>query len=250
MSEDKSSGLKRGKLSLIELDTIKENVSNKSIAQIAAIINRSIEFVEKVCREHKLTYKEMSEEVFDDTVLAAKLEERPYWFEVKEQFSDAELQYFIVTWIRMMKQFKEDILYSEELQVKQWITLEIMANRVLKERKASIEQIDRMQSSLNNEYNKDLELRDMQVITGLETELSLLRNSLGSYTNEHVKILEQTQKIQTQLITVLHTVATESLKSEVKDELEKSDPSSDSAQEKIRANSTRIKDINTDKRTE
>ena len=53
----------------------------------------------------------MSEELYDDTLLRAKLEERPYWDEVKRQFSDQELRYFAVTWVRMMKQFREDILY-------------------------------------------------------------------------------------------------------------------------------------------
>ena len=191
--------LKRGKLSLVEAETIRENVGSKTISQIAAMINRSDEFVQKFCRENKLTYKDMSEDVYDDTVLAAKLAEKPYWFEVEQQLTDQELNYFTATWVRMMKQFKEDILYSEELQVKQWITLEIMGNRVMRERKSAIEQIDRLQKTLNDEYNKPDELREAQLIMGMETELSALRNALSTHTTEHLKILAEIQKIQTQL---------------------------------------------------
>lgn len=191
--------LKRGKLSLAEADTIRKHAASTSIVDIAAMINRSVDFVANFCKENKLTYTGMSEDLYDDTILSAKLCERPYWFEVQQQFSEQELEYFIATWIRVMKQFKENILYSEELQVKQWITLEIMANRVMKERKAADAQIERLQTNLNLEYQKDLELREAAVIMGMETELSALRNSLGTFTTEHLKILTESQKVQTQL---------------------------------------------------
>ncbi len=190
---------KRGKLSLEEEEFIQLHVGSMPIKQIAMQINRTEETVLNYCMKHKLTYVGMSEEMFDDTILRKKLEQKPYWDEVKMQFSDEELHYFCVTWVRIIKQFREDILYTEELQVKQWITLEILSNRVMKERKRAIEQLDRMQTLLDQEYAKGPDERDNARIAGLETEIAMVRNSLGSYTTEHSKILDKIKDIQRDL---------------------------------------------------
>lgn len=190
---------KRGKLSTDEEQFIRNSVGRLSIHDIAVEINRTDETVQRFCDNNNLTYKGMSEEKYDDTVLQDKLQARPYWGEVTQQFTDDELVYFAITWVRVIKQFQEDILYSEELQVKQWITQEIMGNRVLRERKRAIEQVDRLQNLLDAEYAHPIEQRDPEMIAGLETELSHVRNGLSSYTTEHTKILGNIKDIQKDL---------------------------------------------------
>lgn len=190
---------KRGKLSTEEEQFIRENADTLSIEQIAVQLNRTERTVTEYCNKNRLTYKGMSEEKFDDTVLRQKLMERPYWATVQDQFSDTELEYFCVTWVRIVKQFREDILYTEELQAKQWITLEILLNRVMKERKRAIEQIDRLQDMLDREYDQDEDIRDNARIAALETELSMIRNSLSTYTSEHAKILDKIKDIQKEM---------------------------------------------------
>lgn len=190
---------KRGKLSNEEMEFIRTNIGQLNIHNIAVQLNRTDVVVQKYCNDNNLTYKGMSEEHFDDTILRIKLEDKPYWKEVKKQFSDSELDYFAITWIRMMKQFREDILYSEELQVKQWITLEIMGNKVMVDRKDSQVQIDRLTIILDAEYEVPEEARDAATIAQLETELSMVRNAQGSYTSEHAKILDRIERIQKDL---------------------------------------------------
>lgn len=190
---------KRGKLATKEENFIRENAGKMSLHDIAVSLNRTEETIEKYCNDNNLTYRGMSEETYDDTLLMAKLEERPYWAEVQKQFTEDELEYFAVTWCRIMKQFREDILYTEELQAKQWITLEIMANKVMKDRKGTTEQIERIENMLHPLYEMPEELRDAVVISQLEQELGMLRNSQGSYTTEHGKILDKIERIQRDL---------------------------------------------------
>jgi len=191
---------KRGKLSLEEEAFIRESVAaGMSMEDIATQLNRTIQPVARFCADNNLTYAGMSEELFDDTILRAKLEEKPYYQEIKQQFTERELEYFIVTWVKMIKQFREDILYSEELQVKQWITLEIMGNKVMRDRKRAQEQIDRLDVMLVHEYALPEEHRDATLIANLETELAAIRNAQSSYTNEHSKILDKIERIQNQL---------------------------------------------------
>jgi len=190
---------KRGKLSTEEEDFIRKHADSMSSSNIAIHLNRTEETVLEFLKKNKLTYAGMSEASYDDAVLGRKLIDRPYWGEVKKQFTEDELLYFTVTWMRIIKQFREDILYTEELQVKQWITLEILSNRVMVERKRAVEQVDRLQVLITEEYNVLEMARNVERIAALETELSMIRNSLGSYTTEHSKILDRVKDIQKDL---------------------------------------------------
>ena len=191
---------KRGKLSTEEENQIKQSVSaGLKLEDIALNLNRTLDTIERYCKRKKLTYREMSEEVYDNTILKSKLEERAYWPQVQQQFSEEELEYFVETWIEMIKQFREDILYAEELQLKQWITLEIMGNKVMRDRLGAHNQIQRVQDLLDAEYELDEALRDVDTIANLEQEVAMLRNTQGSYTTEHAKILDKIEKIQRDL---------------------------------------------------
>lgn len=190
---------KRGKLSTEEEEFIVANSDKMPTSQIALQLNRTEETIKKFLDSKSITFKSISEDSFDDVILSKDLQGRPYWNELTEQFTKNELDYFVVTWVNVVKQFKQDILYTEELQIKQWITLEILGNRVMRERKKSIEQVDRLQNMLDSEYGKEMELRNDERMLDLETELSHVRNSLSSYTTEHAKILDKIKNIQTDL---------------------------------------------------
>lgn len=190
---------KRGKLSTEEETFIRDHANSLSLQEISIRLNRTEDTIKDFCIRNRLTYSGMTEERYDDTILLQKLVSRPYWAEVRTQFTADELQYFAVTWIRIMKQFREDILYTEELQVKQWITLEITSNRVMRQRKVAVEQIDRLQAELDQQYLLPVEERNHERITGLEMELGLQRNSLSSFTVEHSKVLDRIKDIQRDL---------------------------------------------------
>jgi len=191
--------LKRGKFGRTEDEFIRRNIKRMTVQQIADHLKRTPRAVHKYCVMNGLLQQGISDENYDKELLTNKLRERPYWNEIKSQFTKEELAYFTTTWVRILKQLREDVLYTEELQIKQWITLEILSNRVMKERKRSISQIDRLQKLLDEEYAKEPELRDNAQIAGLETELSMIRNSLSSYTTEHSKILDKIKDIQRDL---------------------------------------------------
>ena len=192
---------KRGKLSLIDQQYITEHVSLQSISDIAIHINRTEATVEKYCSKANISFRGMSEGTFADNEMREKLHGKSYWFLLKEQFDDIELQYFEDMWIQVMQQLKEDILFSEEQQLKQWITLDIMGNRVLSNRKITGSEIERANEMLMTELQKDAEEREPEIVMSLENQLSFLRNSLTSFTTEYAKILAQSEKVQKELKT-------------------------------------------------
>lgn len=189
---------KRGQLSLQEQQFIKDNFHSLSVQEIADSLNRSVAPIDKFVKEHNILTSDDQEQY--DT-LKQKLHAKSFWQEIVRQFDQesGELEYFENTWINLVKQFREDVLPAEELQIKQFITIDILINRSMKERKRHISETEKLQAQVDKEYNKSEDERDIPKLTNLETQLSFARNSIASYTNEYTKLLNEQQKISKDL---------------------------------------------------
>ena len=191
---------KRGQLSLEEEQYIRDHVGSLPVKQIAENLNRTIKPVERYISESKIGLKSKDEQE-NDTTLRQKLHLKTFWIEITKQFdkSTGELQYFEDTWIGLVKQFREDVLPAEELQIKQFITIDILINRSMKERKRHISDTEKLQEQVDKEYKLPEDVRDVPKLVNLETQLSFARNSIANYTNEYTKLLNEQQKISKDL---------------------------------------------------
>lgn len=190
---------KRGQLALDEEKYIKDNVKTLSIDQIAENLNRTIAPIKRYIQENRLL--EDDSVVNDEEYLKYKLHSKTFWSEIKKQFDNdsGELDYFENVWIGLIRQFREDVLPAEELQIKQFITIDILINRSMKERKRHISETEKLQSLVDKEYAKPEDQRDIPRLSNLETQLSFARNSIANYTNEYTKLLNEQQKISKDL---------------------------------------------------
>lgn len=190
---------KRGQLSLEEEDFIKKHFNQLTIEQIAEQLNRSTAPIKRFITENNL-YASPDEELEKDTI-RQKLRAKSFWNEITKQFDNesGELDYFEEIWVNLIKQFREDVLPAEELQIKQFITIDILINRSMKERKRHISETEKLQRLVDKEYEKPEEERDIPKLANLETQLSFARNSIASYTNEYTKLLNEQQKISKDL---------------------------------------------------
>jgi len=190
---------KRGQLSTSEEKYIKDNISNSTVEQIAEALNRNPPPIQKFVEKNNLL--DSSEDRADTRILKAKLRSKSFWSEVCKQFDkeSGELEYFENTWVNLIKQFREDVLPAEELQIKQFITIDILINRSMKERKRHISETEKLQKQVDLEYKLSEQDRDVAKLANLETQLSFARNSIASYTNEYTKLLSEQQKISKDL---------------------------------------------------
>ena len=190
---------KRGQLSLDEEKYIKDNIHSLSVADIANNLNRNIAPIQKYAEQNFLFTDQ--ESIADLEYLKLKLHTKPFWPEITKQFDNTsgELEYFENTWVSLIKQFREDVLPAEELQIKQFITIDILINRSMKERKRHIADTEKIQNEVDKEYAKSEDQRDIPKLANLETQLSFARNSIANYTNEYTKLLNEQQKISKDL---------------------------------------------------
>lgn len=182
---------KTGPISEAEGQIIKANLALLPLEKIAVMINRSPEAVENYAKKKNLITSEMDDKQAIYTNLRATLHSKEYWGEILKQFTDDELKYFESSWIALMLQFREDVLYAEELEIKQFITIEILINRNLAERKKALEEIEKIQEILDREYMIDESIRDMQRVANLESQLTFVRSSVPAFGAEYTKLLEK-----------------------------------------------------------
>lgn len=194
-----SNSKKRGQLSLDEEKFIRDNIQSLTMEQIATTLNRNIAPIKRYISESKNL--QPHDQMIEDDLLKQKLYGKTFWQEIKKQFDEetGELEYFENIWINLMKQFREDVLPAEELQIKQFITIDILINRSMKERKRHISETEKLQKLVDDEYKKPLDQRDIPKLANLETQLTFARNSIANYTNEYTKLLTEQQKISKDL---------------------------------------------------
>lgn len=190
---------KRGQLGNDEMQFIRDNIGEMKVEDIATSLNRTVKPIERFIVEQKLSFDPI--ENLTDHNLKLKLHAKTFWPEIVRQFDEesGELEYFENTWVGLVKQFREDVLPAEELQIKQFITIDILINRSMKERKRHILETEKLQRKVDEEYDIPEAERDIPKLANLETQLSFARNSIASYTNEYTKLLSEQQKISKDL---------------------------------------------------
>ena len=171
--------MKKGRISKEEERTISRLVDSMTPEDIAKKLNRDTSSIESfIKRKFKvgLTNEEFA---------AYSLEDRPYWVELKAQFTDHELELFKYHWSRIISQFKDDVFPTEELQVVDVIKLEILMNRCLKGNKENIEQINTYDHMIKDERSRDKDQQDHDYIINLERQVASLRASQESLNRDY-----------------------------------------------------------------
>jgi len=187
--------MKRGKFSEEELQFIRDESGERTADEIAKYIDRSPKTVKRVIENMNLVTTDMTLDEKDEVSLRKRLLDKDYWTEIEKQFTENEIDYFISIWIQLIKQFREDVLPTEELQIKQLITTEILINRCMVERKRALEEIERLTESINQEYSTTLEHRDTNMLLNLEQQLALSRSTQSTHTNEYTKLSKEYKEL-------------------------------------------------------
>lgn len=170
--------MKTGRLSKAEWDFIERNAELMTPEQIATSLGRELEPVKKYL--NKIGKSQNKKEDYE-VQAEYDLKSRPYWKELKNQFTDEELELFVYHWTQTIAQFKMDVLPTEELQIIDMVKLEILMNRALREQRESMVKVHDLQEELEQlkridakeqDQMKKMENRDL--IFSLERQIAVL----------------------------------------------------------------------------
>ena len=180
--------MKKGRFSKTEQNFIKDNYQSLSVEQLATRLDRDPtsvdDYIDRKLGKTTLQQKEL-EASYDLTT-------RPYWREIEAQFSKDELEILLYHWGRIISQFRDDVLPTEELQVIDAIKLEILMNRALRNQQTNMNDINRYEEMVTLEKEQPFELQDKDAIFNLERQIAILRAAQESITRDYKDL--QTKK--------------------------------------------------------
>tara|TARA_Y100000593_G_scaffold44019_1_gene84031 strand:+ start:2427 stop:3224 length:798 start_codon:yes stop_codon:yes gene_type:complete len=176
---------KRGRMSDDEKLFLDQYLDSKTDEELAQTLDRTVAFVAKYRKTKPHTV--FSEEQ-DDIIV--KLHSLYFWKEILTQLSTNELKSFEARWVALHQQF-QDVLPTDQMQIKDLITLEILINRVLTEKQKVMSTIDRLEQQLKREEERPIEFQDTNLMLNIETQLNAAMASQNARTTEHMKLQEK-----------------------------------------------------------
>jgi len=182
---------KRGKLSKAEMIYIEQNCFDLSLEEMARHLNRTIHPIRKYIDKQNLKARDLT----DDEHLLSTLRDRYYFKEMRKQFNDNEIVFFEHKWIDLYKQFNEDVVATEEMQIVELCRTAILVNRSMEDRQDIVTNIADLEKLINEEMDKPPEFQDTQALAMFQTQLGAMIGSKSSYITEHEKLLTKQERL-------------------------------------------------------
>lgn len=187
--------MKTGRISKPEESYINENISI-GFRKIAENLDRNpdsvLDFIKRKIAKGELQKPVWMSGETDQDRAKYDLTYRPYWIELKQQFTEEELKLFQYHWSRIISQFQDDVIPTEELQVVDLIKLELLMNRSLKGNKDNIEQISALETLILAERQRDPDQIDRESLFNMERQVASLKASQESLNKDYREL--QTKK--------------------------------------------------------
>ena len=191
--------LKRGKYSKTEEQFVVDNVHNMTVTEIAGELGRGTASVESLIKKKKLKTVVTKEDEDEVQRLIGLLHQSTHWEKLKVALTKDEMKLFQTDWLEMIHQFGEDVWYTEEKYIVDWIILDLRKYRTLKLEKDALQQIEDLEKNVAREYSLDSEERDTAALVGYERELAIQKSALTQHGTAITKILEKIEKISDKL---------------------------------------------------
>tara|TARA_R110000744_G_scaffold103031_5_gene197735 strand:+ start:112 stop:906 length:795 start_codon:yes stop_codon:yes gene_type:complete len=180
--------MKKGRFSKTEQEFIKKNHKELSNQEIATHLDRDPDSIKSYVDS------KLGSTIFQEKEIKAlhDLQARPFWKELTQQFSKDELDLLLYHWSRIITQFRDDVLPTEELQIIDAIKLEILMNRALSGQQTNMKNVNMYEDLVTDEKQKSLEIQDKDYIYSLERQVAVCRAAQESLTREYKDL--QTKK--------------------------------------------------------
>ena len=181
--------MRKGRISKDEEKFIEDSIRSLDYRQIADHLDRDPASVKQfIKRKFKIGLSNEEEAQYE-------LEDRPYWSNLKEQFSDEELSLFKYHWGRIISQFKDDVIPTEEVQVVDLIKLDLLMNRSLTANKDNVEQVSALEGLVEVERSRDIDQQDRDHIFNLERQIASLKASTEALGRDYRDLQDKKNKM-------------------------------------------------------
>lgn len=182
-----------GRLSEDEQDFIRENVDILPPEKIAEHLNRRLGSVLDFIHRKRLGKEYGHANSKSTTRIMRELKHRPFFRHLHHQLTLQEIALFREEWTSMMSQFQDDIMPSEEMELKELIIIEILKNRENAAEKKRLMMHRNLHKQL--EAERRLPVPDKDAIRALNEQL-LLCSSNDKHVKNFKDLCDRSEKIR------------------------------------------------------
>lgn len=158
--------------------------ADRSNMWVAEQLNRKV--ANTIKRKEMLLAKQkadsrVSKDNVETNEILAILKNRAIWQDLELQYTKDEMRIVEYHWVNLHRQFRGDLLHTEEMQVLKLINLEVLMDRNMKDRKSTINEMAMLENMVDRERAKgeeDITLVDMEKINRTLENINQYRNSL------------------------------------------------------------------------
>ena len=198
---------KKGRLSKDEVEFVIANAKSMTNQDIAKRLNRPVEMVKKCALANLTPEPDASPQEVEEHnqyVIKAGMRSSEAWKNLKEEITPSELKLFEEKFVRYMRQFKNNVLPTEETQIFQMVNNEIRQSRNAKETKNYIDGIERLEKMIADLYRANTNWAlapedDKAAAANFNEQIISLHALAASKTNEHLKLVERHESLAKQL---------------------------------------------------
>lgn len=163
------------------------------------------EIADKIHRNHKTVVKYMTKNGLMKYYYKKDLEQDElqnirksrYWEQLEQEFTDDELESFEYHWKNIVRQFRDDILHTEEIQIVDAITLEIKMHRCQKRQKEAEKLIKDLRLKMEIEEAKQ-DPSD-RLLERYSRDIANLYSGMESFNKDYVTLLKEKNSALKQL---------------------------------------------------
>lgn len=180
-------GQKSGPWSKAEKQYISDQAGKIPPETIAEKLKRNVKAVSDYMTKQglmKYYYQKDLEEDHLKNVRKSKI-----WETLKSQFTDEELNSFEYHWQNIVRQFRDNIWHTEEIQIVDVIKLQIMMDRNQTKQKQAHDLIESLRAKIEAERKKVPV--DEKVIDGLNRDLAACFSGVEALDKDHIMFLKE-----------------------------------------------------------
>lgn len=191
---------KAGRLSNAEKIFIDNNIADKGVDYVCKYLKREPDAIVKYAEDNNLLLQSgaIVDNITED-MIERELKSRFFYSDLRKQLSKEELRSFVEHWTKLIFQFGGDILPSEELDVKEYINIEILKNRVLLSEKEYKDLKDQEFSKLQV-YNKrdpaTYSKEDKSEMRDLRAQIKVYTEEITNCRKEYVSLIDKGDKVK------------------------------------------------------
>ena len=189
-------GYKQGRFTHGEQEFIKSNIAHRTPDELASELNRDPISVRAYIKRNQLIKYTPDGVSLGDGYLLEQLTNESFYKSIKKQLDPIELEEFQLAWVESMEELGVDVRFTEKIQLKQLILLDIFMNRINVQKQIDIERIEYLQEELKAELRLARELRDTDMIKIYQTEVASLRLSVKESVKNYNDLLREYKHVQ------------------------------------------------------